>query len=168
LELAVNVSAKQFRQPDFVANVGRLMLKHGVNPRRVKLELTEGVVLNDIDDVAAQMHSLKALGVKLSLDDFGIGYSSLSYLKKLPLDQIKIDQSFVRNITVEQKDAILVQTIIDMAQNFGLNVIAEGVENESQLTFLKHHDCMAYQGYLFSKPVPVAKFEALLKPLNLN
>lgn len=166
LTLAVNVSAKQFRQPDFVEKVGSVMLRHGVNSRQLKLELTEGVVLNDIDDVAAKMHALKALGVKLSLDDFGTGYSSLSYLKKLPLDQIKIDQSFVRNITVEPKDAILVQTIIDMAQNFGFSVIAEGVENESQLTFLRHHDCMAYQGYLFSKPVSLGEFEALLKTLN--
>ncbi len=166
LELAVNVSAKQFSQPDFVEKVADYILKYGVNPRRMKLELTEGVVLNNIDNVVAKMHSLKALGVKLSLDDFGTGYSSLSYLKKLPLDQIKIDQGFVRNITVEQKDAILVQTIIDLAQNFGFNVIAEGVENKSQLEFLKHHDCMAYQGYLFGKPVPVEEFEALLKGLN--
>ena len=166
LELAVNVSAKQFRQPDFAEMVGSLMLRHGVNPRRVKLELTEGVVLNDVDEVAAKMHALKALGVKLSLDDFGTGYSSLSYLKRLPLDQIKIDQSFVRNITVDPKDAILVQTIIDMAQNFGFNVIAEGVETEAQLAFLKHHDCMAYQGYLFSKPVPLEEFEALLNTLS--
>ena len=144
LELAVNVSAKQFRQPDFVEKVAGLIQRHGVDPRKLKLELTEGVVINDINDVASVM------------------YSFLSYLKKLPLDQIKIDQSFVRNINVDKKDATLVLTIIDLAQNFGFNVIAEGVENESQLAFLKKHDCMAYQGYLFSKPVPVEEFEALL------
>ena len=113
-------------------------------------------------DVVAKMQALKALGVKLSMDDFGTGYSSLSYLKQLPLDQIKIDQSFVRNIATDPNDAVMVQTIIDMAQNFRLNVIAEGVETESQLDFLKQNGCMAYQGYLFSKPVPVEEFEAML------
>ena len=112
-------------------------------------------------DVVAKMQALKALGVKLSMDDFGTGYSSLSYLKQLPLDQIKIDQSFVRNIATDPNDAVMVQTIIDMA-HFRLNVIAEGVETESQLDFLKQNGCMAYQGYLFSKPVPVEEFEAML------
>jgi len=124
--------------------------------------LTEGVVLADVADVVAKMHALKALGVRLSLDDFGTGYSSLSYLKQLPLDQLKIDQSFVRDIATDPNDAVMVKTIIDMAQNFRLNVIAEGVENAAQLIFLKQNGCMAYQGYLFSKPVPVEQFEALL------
>lgn len=159
LELAVNVSAKQFRQADFVERIGSLLSMHGVNPARLKLELTEGVVLSDVDDVVAKMQALKALGVKLSLDDFGTGYSSLSYLKRLPLDQIKIDQGFVRNITVDAKDAILVQTIIDLARNFGFDVIAEGVENNAQRAFLDNHGCMAYQGYLFGRPVPLDEFE---------
>jgi len=103
------------------------------------------------------------VGVTLSLDDFGTGFSSLSYLKRLPLDQIKIDQSFVRDITTDKSDAVMVKTIIDMAQNFSLNVIAEGVETEAQLAFLKQHDCMAYQGYLFSKPLPIEQFDALMK-----
>lgn len=166
LSLAVNVSAQQFRQQDFVATTTALLRTHDIDPTRLKLELTEGVMLEDVADVAGKMHALKALGVKLSLDDFGTGYSSLSYLKRLPLDQLKIDQSFVRNITVESRDAILVRTIIDMANNFGLNVIAEGVETEAQLAFLKQHDCMAYQGYLFSKPVPLEEFETLLERLN--
>lgn len=102
------------------------------------------------------------IGVTLSLDDFGTGYSSLSYLKRLPLDQIKIDQSFVRDITTDSSDAVMVKTIIDMAQNFGLNVIAEGVETEGQLDFLKKNGCMVFQGYLFSKPVPLEEFEALI------
>jgi EAL domain-containing protein (putative c-di-GMP-specific phosphodiesterase class I) len=108
------------------------------------------------------MYSLKALGVKLSLDDFGTGYSSLSYLKQLPLDQIKIDQSFVRDIVTDPNDAVIVKTIIDLGTNFRLHVIAEGVETESQLAFLKRHSCMAFQGYLFGKPVPIEQFEALL------
>ena len=135
LGLSVNVSAKQFRQPDFVADTTALLKAHCIDPVRLKLELTESVMLGNVADVVSKMHALKALGVKLSLDDFGTGYSSLSYLKQLPLDQLKIDQSFVRNITVEARDAILVRTIIDMARNFGLNVIAEGVETQAQLAF---------------------------------
>ncbi len=162
LELAVNVSAQQFRRHDFIEAVTEAIREHQVNPARLKLELTESVVLNDVADVVTKMHALKALGIKLSLDDFGTGYSSLSYLKQLPLDQIKIDQSFVRNIATDPNDAVMVQTIIGLAQNFRLNVIAEGVETEAQLGFLKQHGCMAYQGYLFGKPVPIGEFEALL------
>ena len=162
LELAVNVSAQQFRLQGFVDKVAAMMRIHRVNPARLKLELTESVVLTDVADVVARMHALKALGVKLSMDDFGTGYSSLSYLKQLPLDQIKIDQSFVRDIATDPNDAVMVQTIIDLAQNFRLNVIAEGVETEAQLNFLKQNGCMAYQGYLFSKPVPIEELEVLL------
>jgi len=162
LELAVNVSAQQFKKHDFVETVSAVLRRHQVTPARLKLELTESVVLSDVADVVAKMHALKALGIKLSLDDFGTGYSSLSYLKQLPLDQIKIDQSFVRNIATDPNDAVMVQTIIGLAKNFRLNVIAEGVETALQLDFLKQNSCMAYQGYLFSKPVPVDEFEALL------
>jgi diguanylate cyclase (GGDEF)-like protein/PAS domain S-box-containing protein len=165
LELAVNVSAQQFRKHDFVDMVAAMIRAHQLNPARLKLELTESVVLADVSDVVAKMHALKALGIKLALDDFGTGYSSLSYLKQLPLDQLKIDQSFVRDIATDPNDAVMVQTIIGLAQNFRLNVIAEGVETESQLKFLKQNGCMAYQGYLFSKPVPVEEFEALLQRL---
>ncbi len=162
LVLAVNVSGQQFRKHDFVENVAAVVRAHQVNPALLKLELTESVVLTDVADVVAKMHALKALGIKLSMDDFGTGYSSLSYLKQLPLDQIKIDQSFVRDIATDLNDAVMVKTIIDLAQNFRLNVIAEGVETEAQLDFLKQNGCMAYQGYLFSKPVPIEEFEALL------
>ena len=162
LVLAINVSAAQFKKHDFVDMVTTMINIHQINPNLLKLELTESVVLSDVSDVVAKMHALKALGIRLSLDDFGTGYSSLSYLKQLPLDQIKIDQSFVRDITTDLSDAVMVQTIIGLAQNFRLNVIAEGVETEAQLTFLKQHGCMAYQGYLFSKPVPIEQFEALL------
>ena len=168
LELAINVSAQQFRLHGFVDVVAAALRSHQVDPSRLKLELTESVVLSDVADVVAKMHALKALGVKLSLDDFGTGYSSLSYLKQLPLDQIKIDQSFVRDIATDPNDAVMVKTIIDMAQNFRLNVIAEGVETEAQLEFLKQNGCMAYQGYLFSKPVPIEEFEALLGKLQGN
>jgi EAL domain-containing protein (putative c-di-GMP-specific phosphodiesterase class I) len=162
LSIAINVSAQQFAMPDFVGQVAAMLRKHRVDPVRLKLELTESVVLDDVQGTVEVMHALKGLGVGLSMDDFGTGYSSLSYLKLLPLDQLKIDQSFVRDITSDPNDAVLVQTIIDMARNFRLNVIAEGVETEAQLAFLKQHGCMAYQGYLFSKPVPLEEFEALL------
>jgi diguanylate cyclase (GGDEF)-like protein/PAS domain S-box-containing protein len=162
LVLAVNVSAKQFAVPDFVAVVADVLKTHQVNPSRLKLELTESVMLEDMAATINKMHALKALGVTLAMDDFGIGYSSLSYLKQLPLDQLKIDQGFVQGITKDGSDAMLVQTIIDLATNFRLNVIAEGVETEAQLVFLKHHDCMAFQGFLFGKALPVKEFEQLL------
>ncbi|MFZ6675927.1 EAL domain-containing protein [Undibacterium sp. Xuan67W] len=162
LTVAVNVSAQQFRQTDFVEHLASLLHHHGVDASKLKLELTESVVLTDVDEVISKMIALKELGVKLSMDDFGTGYSSLSYLKRLPLDQIKIDQSFVRDITTDSNDAVMVKTIIDLAKNFRLDVIAEGVETEEQLAFLKLHECMAYQGYLFSKPIPVNVLDGLL------
>lgn len=164
LVLAVNISAQQFKQAHFVEQVIAAIHKHGIDPSRLKLELTESVALDDITDVIAKKNDLRQkVGVTLSLDDFGTGFSSLSYLKRLPLDQIKIDQSFVRDITTDKSDAVMVKTIIDMAQNFSLNVIAEGVETEAQLAFLKQHECKAYQGYLFSKPLPIEEFDALMK-----
>jgi diguanylate cyclase (GGDEF)-like protein/PAS domain S-box-containing protein len=163
LTLAVNVSAQQFKQAGFVEHVSALLLVHHIEPTRLKLELTESVVLSDLNDVVAKMLALKALGVSLSMDDFGTGYSSLSYLKKLPLDQIKIDQSFVRDMTFDQNDEVMVSAIIGMAKNFGLNVIAEGVESESQLQLLKLLGCLYYQGYLFSKPIPIEQFLKLLQ-----
>jgi len=162
LTLAVNVSGQQFKQRDFVEKVAHVLQTYQVDASRLKLELTESVVLNDVTDVISKMRALKALRVRLSMDDFGTGYSSLSYLKQLPLDQIKIDQSFVRDMTTDQNDAVMVQTIIDMAKNFGLNVIAEGVETEAQKHLLEQLGCLNYQGYLFSKPVPIEQFEALL------
>jgi diguanylate cyclase (GGDEF)-like protein len=163
LTLAVNVSAKQFRQADFVAQVQRVLLESGAKPSHLKLELTESTVLENVDDTIAKMRELKLLGVSFSMDDFGTGYSSLQYLKRLPLDQIKIDRSFVLDITSDPNDAAIVQTIIAMTHALGLNVIAEGVETEAQRDFLDKHGCHAFQGYLYSKPVPVGEFEALLK-----
>ncbi|OGS93010.1 MAG: hypothetical protein A2061_04290 [Gallionellales bacterium GWA2_59_43] len=162
LTIAVNVSSAQFRQRGFVEQVVDELRAHGVDASRLKLELTESVVMSDVADVVAKMRELKEIGVALSMDDFGTGYSSLSYLKQLPLDQIKIDQSFVRDIATDSSDAVMVRTILDLAQNFGLDVVAEGVETDEQRLFLKHHGCEAYQGYLFSKPVPVEEFEKSL------
>lgn len=162
LILAVNVSAKQFRQPDFVAQVQRVLTESSAQPSHLKLELTESVVLENIEDIITKMRALKLLGVSFSMDDFGTGYSSLQYLKRLPLDQIKIDQSFVRDISTDPNDAAIVQTIIAMTAALGLNVIAEGVETEAQSVFLHSHGCHAFQGYLFSKPIPVKEFEKLI------
>ncbi len=161
LSLAVNVSAKQFRQPDFVTQVQRTLQETGAKATHLKLELTESTVLENVDDTIAKMRELKLLGVSFSMDDFGTGYSSLQYLKRLPLDQIKIDQSFVRDITTDPNDAAIVQAIIAMTQALGLNVIAEGVETEAQREFLDRHGCHDFQGYLFSKPLPLAQFEQL-------
>jgi diguanylate cyclase (GGDEF)-like protein/PAS domain S-box-containing protein len=163
LSLAVNVSAQQFKQDAFVSVIEALLNTHEISPSRLKLELTESVVLNNVSEVVTKMHALKAIGIQISLDDFGTGYSSLSYLKKLPLDQIKIDQSFVRDISTDPNDEVMVKTIINLARDFRLNVIAEGVETDSQLLFLKQQGCRAYQGYLFGKPVPIEQFEDIIK-----
>jgi diguanylate cyclase (GGDEF)-like protein len=163
LQLAVNVSARQFHQPDFVEQVYAVLEKIAIEPSLLKLELTESLVLDNIDDTIVKMQSLKAVGVRFSMDDFGTGYSSLSYLTRLPLDQVKIDQSFVRNVGVKHSDAVIVQTIIGMASNLGMEVIAEGVETEAQRKFLQQHGCTLCQGYLFGRPVPVEEFEARLK-----
>ncbi|OFZ66209.1 MAG: diguanylate cyclase [Betaproteobacteria bacterium RBG_16_56_24] len=163
LTLAVNVSAKQFHQADFVAQVQRVLLESGAKPSRLKLELTESTVLENVQDTIAKMREIKLLGVSFSMDDFGTGYSSLSYLKRLPLDQIKIDKSFVLDIANDPNDAAIVQAIIAMTGALGLNVIAEGVETETQREFLDKHGCHAFQGYLFSKPIPVEQFEGMLR-----
>lgn len=163
LVLAVNISARQFHQPDFVAQVSAAIQLNSINPNLLKLELTESLLLEDTEDIVATMNALKATGVQLSLDDFGTGYSSLQYLKLLPLNQLKIDQSFVRDITTDSNDAAIVQTIIAMAELLGLDAIAEGVETEEQREFLELRGCHAYQGYVFGKPVPIEKFEELLK-----
>jgi diguanylate cyclase (GGDEF)-like protein/PAS domain S-box-containing protein len=163
LTLAVNVSARQFRQPDFVAQIQHVLQNSGAKPSYLKLELTESTVLENVEDTIAKMRELKLLGVGFSMDDFGTGYSSLQYLKRLPLDQIKIDQSFVRDITTNSNDAAIVQTIIAMTDALGLSVIAEGVESEAQREFLDLHGCHAFQGYLFGKPIPLDQFEAALR-----
>jgi len=162
LLLTVNVSAKQFALPDFVDKVAGMLRAHQVNPARLKLELTERMVLDDLVDAVRKMHALKALGVSLSMDDFGARYSSLSYLKQLPIDQLKIDKGFVQAITQGSDDALLVQNIIDLVNGFNVSMIAEGVETKAQFASLKQRDCITYQGFLFGKAVPIEEFEALL------
>ncbi|EGV17516.1 bifunctional diguanylate cyclase/phosphodiesterase [Thiocapsa marina] len=152
LSLAVNISARQFRDPHFVEQVLRIIGQTGANPQRLKLEITESLLLDDIGDAVATMTALKSHGVGFSLDDFGTGYSSLSYLKRLPLDQLKIDQSFVRDVLTDPNDAAIARTIVALAQTLGLGVIAEGVETQAQRSFLAEHGCHAFQGYLFGRP----------------
>jgi len=162
LTLAVNVSVKQFRRDDFVEKIRRLLLVSCVRPEMLKLELTESLMLENVTDTIAKMQTLRKIGVRFSLDDFGMGYSSLAYLKQLPIDQIKIDQSFVRDIATDPNDAAIVVTIIAMSKALGLNVLAEGVETAAQRNFLEAKGCYAFQGYLFGKPVPLSKFEKLV------
>jgi diguanylate cyclase (GGDEF)-like protein/PAS domain S-box-containing protein len=162
LVLAVNVSARQFRQPDFSKQVSAIIAQSLINPARLKLELTESTVLDNVPDTIVKMHALKQIGVSFSMDDFGTGYSSLAYLTQLPLDQLKIDKSFVQNIGTKSSDAMIIQTIIGMANNLGIEVIAEGVETEAQLAFLGESGCLLYQGYLFGRPAPVKEFTAAL------
>jgi EAL domain-containing protein (putative c-di-GMP-specific phosphodiesterase class I) len=162
LTLAVNVSAQQFKQPDYVNQVLSVLARSGATPSLLKLELTESMLVNDVQDIITKMTALKAHGVRLSLDDFGTGYSSLSYLKKLPLDQLKIDQSFVRDVLIDSSDAAIARTVVTLAHGMGLQVIAEGVETEGQRAFLAEIGCLAIQGYLLSRPVPIAAFDAFV------
>jgi diguanylate cyclase (GGDEF)-like protein/PAS domain S-box-containing protein len=158
LTIAVNVSAKQFRQLGFVESIRTAVQQAGIKPHLLKLELTESLLLDNIADTIVTMNALKAIGVIFSLDDFGTGYSSLQYLKQLPIDQLKIDQSFVRDIAIDLSDQAIVSTIIAMAKSLKLNVIAEGVETMEQQRFLFSHGCFHYQGYLFGKPMPIEEF----------
>ena len=162
LQLAVNVSSKQFQQPNFVNQIQKLVENSGITPNRLKIELTESLLLDNVEVTIDKMVKLRKLGICFSMDDFGTGYSSLSYLTKLPLNQLKIDQAFIRNMGQKPSDAIIVQTIIGMTRNLDIDVIAEGVETETQRDFLKLHDCNVYQGYFFSKPIPLHEFEQLL------
>jgi len=159
--LSINVSPRQLSQTWFVDKVKDTLESYGIRPSRLKLELTESFILDDVEDAIAKMHELRAIGIRFAMDDFGTGYSSLSYLKRLPLEQLKIDQSFVRDIATDKSNSVMVRTIISIANNFGLDIIAEGVETDDQLAFLRQYGCNRYQGYLFGKPVPLAEFERL-------
>ena len=163
LPVAVNLSPRQFRQQDIAALVEDALTGSGLDPRYLELEITESMVMRDADRVAALLGDLKRLGVSLSMDDFGTGYSSLSYLKRFPFDTLKIDQSFVRDITCDPDNAAIAKAIIAMAHSLHLKVIAEGVETEGQLAYLRSHGCDEMQGYYFSRPVPELEFAGLLR-----
>ena len=163
LTVAVNVSARQFHQKNFVADVLAVVDQTGANPRMLKLELTESMLIKNVEEVITKMTTLKMHGVGFSLDDFGTGYSSLSYLKRLPLDQLKIDQGFVRNILTDSNDAAIAQMVLALAKSLGLATIAEGVETEAQRDYLRSLGCHAYQGYFFSRPLTIDAFEAFWK-----
>ncbi|HSV34134.1 MAG TPA: EAL domain-containing protein [Ramlibacter sp.] len=166
LSIAVNVSVRQFRDPDFVDEVMTAIANSKIAPHKLKLELTESLLADGIEVTVAKMGSLKAMGVTLSLDDFGMGYSSLSYLKRLPLDQLKIDREFVKDILTDSNDAAIARTIIGLAQSLGLGVMAEGVETPEQRAFLAQQGCYEYQGYLFCKPLPIEELEAFMDGLE--
>ncbi|MEH6822962.1 MAG: EAL domain-containing protein [Motiliproteus sp.] len=166
-QIAVNVSARQFQQPRFVEEVRDIIAAATIDPARLKLELTESLVLDDVERTIATMQQLNQLGVQFSMDDFGTGQSSLSNLKRLPLQQLKIDQSFVRDITTDPDDAAIVKAIISLSQSLKYDVIAEGVETDEQRQFLYDNGCSHYQGYLFSRPLPVSEFEALVESGSL-
>jgi diguanylate cyclase (GGDEF)-like protein/PAS domain S-box-containing protein len=168
LTIAVNVSVQQFREPDFVNNVLTIIGKTGARPDRLKLELTESVLVDNVQDIIEKMWALKEKGIVFALDDFGIGYSSLSYLKRLPLDQLKIDRSFVRDVLVDPNDAVIARTIVALGRSLDLSVIAEGVETEAQRDFLAAAGCYAYQGYYFCRPLPVEDLEAMLTRLETS
>ena len=162
LTMAVNVSARQFSQPDFVDSVLTTLARTGAKPKLLKLELTESMLVDDVENIISKMAALKVRGVAFSLDDFGTGYSSLAYLKRLPLNQLKIDQGFVRNIVTDANDAALAKMVVVLAESMGLTVIAEGVELQAQADLLAHLGCHAYQGYWFSRPLALAAFEAFV------
>ncbi len=162
IHIAINVSAGQFRQLAFVDEVIQVIVESGIDASRIKLELTESM-MHSIDETRIKMEKIRQLGVRFSLDDLGTGYSSLSSLIQLPLEQLKIDQSFVTNMLSRPGDQIVVRTIIGMAHSLGLEVIAEGLETEAQKDFLRLHGCSLYQGYLFSPALPANEFLALVQ-----
>jgi EAL domain-containing protein (putative c-di-GMP-specific phosphodiesterase class I) len=155
------VSSRQFRSPDFVSDFVRDLVTAGVPTEKVVLEVTEGTVIENVDETTRKMAELRDIGVRFSVDDFGIGYSSLSYLSRLPLDQLKIDRSFVTNVLNDVNNAVIAETIIGMGRSLGLQTIAEGVESAAQFNFLKDKGCEGFQGYLFCRPIPEAEFLAL-------
>ncbi|MDD3343158.1 MAG: EAL domain-containing protein [Sulfurospirillaceae bacterium] len=161
LNISVNVSAKQFQETNFYDTVAEVVKRTKISKFSLKLELTESLIVENIHETISKIKAIRALGIGFSLDDFGTGYSSLSYLKRLPLDELKIDQSFVRDINTDLNDAMIVRTIIDVAQNFDLEVIAEGVETKEQMQFLEENGCSLFQGYFFGRPMPAEEIERL-------
>jgi len=168
ISIAVNISAHQFRQADFVEQVLAVLDRTGADPSKLKLELTETMLVDAFEEVIAKMKLLKSHGLRFSMDDFGTGYSSLAYLKRLPLDQLKIDRAFVRDILADVASGAIAQTIISLSTAMGLSVIAEGVETVEQRDFLIGLGCHSFQGYLFSRPLPQNEFEVWLEAFNVN
>jgi EAL domain-containing protein (putative c-di-GMP-specific phosphodiesterase class I) len=162
LSLAVNVSARQFHSRDFVDQVIGVLDLTRANPHRLKLELTESLLVTNLEEIVLKMNALKRLGISFSLDDFGTGYSSLAYLRSLPIDELKIDQSFVRDVLADPNDAAIARTVVALGQSLGLEVIAEGVETAEHRDFLARNGCKLFQGYFFGRPLPCSEFEALL------
>ncbi len=167
-QLSINVSSRQFRQVNFIEKILHIIEQTGADPRHLVLEITEGIIIENIQDTIYKMHSLKETGFSFSIDDFGVGYSSLSYLRQLPLDGLKIDRSFIQDIETDPSSAAIVETIISMAHHMDLGVIAEGVENQIQIEFLKNKGCLSYQGHYFSHPIPAKEFTHLLKTGHMN
>ncbi len=163
LRVAVNLSPKQFRQRDLARSIGRVLEQFGLDPGCLELEVTESSVMDNADAAIRTLHALKDMGVHLSIDDFGTGYSSLSYLKRFPIDALKVDKSFVRDITSDQDDAAITSAVIAMGHSLRLTIIAEGVETEEQLAFLRERQCNKVQGYLFGRPMPAERMSALLR-----
>jgi EAL domain-containing protein (putative c-di-GMP-specific phosphodiesterase class I) len=162
LHVAVNLSPKQFRQRDLSRSISRVLDQAGVHPSLLELEVTESSVMEKGEAAIRALHDLKAMGVRLSIDDFGTGYSSLSYLKRFPIDALKVDKSFVHDITSDQDDAAITSAIIAMGHSLRLTIIAEGVETEEQLAFLRERECDKVQGYLFGRPMPAGELVELL------
>lgn len=166
LTLAVNISQKQFGQASFVAEILGLIERHGIDAQHLELELTETLIVRDMEDLTRKMTALVEQGVRFSLDDFGTGFSSLSHLKRLPLSKLKIDRSFICDVLTDANSETIVRTVIALGQSMGMTVIAEGVETEAQRSFLADNGCLRYQGYLFGRPMPMADFCAFVQRHN--
>jgi EAL domain-containing protein (putative c-di-GMP-specific phosphodiesterase class I)/DNA-binding NarL/FixJ family response regulator len=160
--LAVNLSVIEFSQPDFISKIVNFIEMNNLQPDNLELELTESMVMQDVNSAIATMTQLQSLGIKIAIDDFGAGYSSLIYLKNLPINTLKIDRYFIHNVGNDPQKSAITKALIQMAHNLNLNVIAEGVETEAELDFLRQHNCNSMQGFLFSRPLPVAEFEKFL------
>jgi len=163
LKVAVNVSALQFNRIDFADSVAKILSETGADPTLVELELTEGLVMNNVEDSSRQMKSLKLLGIQIAVDDFGTGYSSLSYLHRLPIDTLKIDRSFVEKIADAAGTRPIVETIMSLARSLGMRTVAEGVETQAQLEIIRELDCDLMQGFLFSRPIAGSEVLELLR-----
>jgi EAL domain-containing protein (putative c-di-GMP-specific phosphodiesterase class I) len=160
--VALNISSRQFYQQQFILQIQQILEEYHLPSNRLMIEITERIVVQDISVSIEKLNSLRALGIQISIDDFGVGYSSLADLKNLPIDQLKIDRSFINDICIDSNVALIVEAMLMMATHLGLDVIAEGVENKGQLKFLQANQCYLYQGYYFSKPLPAEEFLKLL------